>query len=123
MDTARTDYRSSAASIFVAHARGDAQKLVVAARFCEVCGLTYACMEGGRQSGVCPICQNTKLAVTTTRETLPGKWSEYLDAYIGECLEDGAPWVAVAQQAAPECACYEKIGDNPACKTHPYGGK
>jgi hypothetical protein len=118
----RTDYPSSAASLFAVNAR-EAQPIVMMdVRYCEICGLTYACQPGSALSGCCPMCSNTHLAATTTRETIPGKWSEYLDAYIGQCLVDGAEWVPVAQHKAPECCCFELAGDNPHCPVHKYLG-
>jgi hypothetical protein len=91
----QTQYASSAASLFAAHAR---ELPVFGARECQCCGLTYACKSQSSLCLHCPVCQSVAVRETTTREALPERWTEYLDAYIGECLADGADWVAVAQK-------------------------
>jgi hypothetical protein len=113
MEESELKYQSSAASLFASRARVFVPTFVV--RACPGCGLSYACQIDSKFYLVCPVCQSLELLETSTQVELPEKWSEYLDAYIGESLAGGADWVAVAQK---KCFCLKFMGDNLDCPIH-----
>lgn len=106
-------YTSSPASLFASRARVVVPSFAV--RACPSCGLVYACQLESKLCLVCPVCQGVTVQETSMQVELPEKWSEFLDAYIGENLAAGANWVAVAQR---KCFCLQFAGDNRDCPLH-----